>query len=467
MNFANYITNAERAPQPASHVYSDFENSTYLIVSKIAYLIGVPKRIFENEHEPPKLNVYQQMDQNQNARIIRNLCMIRTGLEKYFTKIQRAMKYDLKNIDSLPEYIPTICAKELHKDGIPLLKANYRPERYIYDINRYIIERINNCKSLLPIWLEWEYIRELFIMPHGTTESGAKRAYKMFHDNMALYPYQVYINWEATDKGNILYNDKKFVSLLYEYHENCFQDMSKVMDAGNLTKNGIYDFLTKSIQTVFVVDCENSDPYKLYAVLNNLNDSSLSKISKIILYNDVHTTAAWQVLNQFTEIPVEHIMIQRVKQSKSLVDISLAVGTCKEFYQNHADSFVIVSSDSDYWGLISALPDARFLVMVEEEKCGADIKNVMRDAGIFYCYIDDFCTGNSNNIKIHTLLSQIRQRLDAAFHLNIQDMLRAVYLEAMVEMTEGEKRQFYNKYIKPMRIVIDAEGNASIRLGED
>ena len=83
MDFANYITNAEPAPQPASHVYSDFENSTYLIVSKIAYLIGVPKKIFENEHEPPKLDVYQQMDQNQNARIIRNLCMIRTGLEKY------------------------------------------------------------------------------------------------------------------------------------------------------------------------------------------------------------------------------------------------------------------------------------------------------------------------------------------------------------------------------------------------
>ena len=27
---------------------------TYTVVSKVAYLIGVPKRIFENEHEPPK-----------------------------------------------------------------------------------------------------------------------------------------------------------------------------------------------------------------------------------------------------------------------------------------------------------------------------------------------------------------------------------------------------------------------------
>lgn len=467
MELNRFIENAEESPQPSPHPYTDFENSTYLIVSKIAYLIGVPKRIFENEHEPPKLDIYEQMDQNKNARIIRNLCMIRTGLEKYFTKIQRAMIYDLKNIDSLPEYIPPECARQLYRDGIPLLKANYKPDRYIYDINRYINERINNCRTLLPIWLEWEYIRELFIMPGGTSETGAKRANKLFHDNIAQYPYQVYINWDAADQGNILYNDKKFVSLLYEYHENCFQEMSKVTDAGNLTKNGIYDFLAKSGQTVFVVDCENSDPYKLYAVLNNLNDDSLSKISKIILYNDVHTSAAWQILNRFTEIPVEHIMIERVKQDKSLVDMRLAVGTCKEFYQNHADSFVIVSSDSDYWALISAMPDARFLVMVEEEKCGVDIKNAMQDAGIFYCYIDDFCTGNSNEIKIHTLLSQIRQRLDAAFHLNIQDMLRTVYYETMIDMTEGEKRQFYNQYIKPMRIVIDPEGNASIRLGGD
>lgn len=46
-------------------------------------------------------------------------------------------------------------------------------------------------------------------------------------------------------------------------------------------------------------------------------------------------------------------------------------------------------------------------------------------------------------------------------------MLRAVYYETVIHMTEGEKRQFYNQYIKPMRIVIDPEGNASIRLGGD
>ena len=43
-------------------------------------------------------------------------------------------------------------------------------------------------------------------------------------------------------------------------------------------------------------------------------------------------------------------MIERIKQNKSLVDIKLTARACQEHYQKQVDSFVIVSSDSDYWG---------------------------------------------------------------------------------------------------------------------
>ena len=36
-----------------------YKDSTYDIISKVAYLIGVPKRVFENEYEPPKLGQYR------------------------------------------------------------------------------------------------------------------------------------------------------------------------------------------------------------------------------------------------------------------------------------------------------------------------------------------------------------------------------------------------------------------------
>lgn len=35
-----------------------YKDSTHEIVSAVAYLAGVPKRIFENEYDPPKLESY-------------------------------------------------------------------------------------------------------------------------------------------------------------------------------------------------------------------------------------------------------------------------------------------------------------------------------------------------------------------------------------------------------------------------
>ena len=268
------------------------------------------------------------------------------------------------------------------------------------------------------------------------------------------------MNWSATpDAGNILYNDKKFVTLLYEYHEDYFTDISKVSDAGLLAKEGIYDFLERSSRTAVVVDCENADPYKLYATLNNLDQAALlGKIVKIILYNDVHATTAWKVLEKFTQIPIEHNMIERIKENKSLVDIRLTTGTCREFFQNNTDSFILASSDSDYWGLISAMPEAHFLVLVEEEKCSPTIKKAMVDAGITYCYTDDFCTGNSNDIKVQAVLSEVKRSLDEAVQFNINDILDEAYRLTRANMSTGEKRQFYERYIKPMRLLIDRDG---------
>lgn len=64
-----------------------YKDSTYEIVSKVAYLIGVPRRIFENEHEPPRMDVYERLEQDKAARIIRHLCIVRTAIERNFKHI--------------------------------------------------------------------------------------------------------------------------------------------------------------------------------------------------------------------------------------------------------------------------------------------------------------------------------------------------------------------------------------------
>lgn len=597
MNNQAYDDTATRNPRKA---YTDYENSTYTVVSKVAYLIGVQKRIFENEYEPPKMEWYEKLHADKNARIVRNLCMIRTALELNFKAINNRMRFDMCNLHSLPEYVPQDSLNELLQDGITIVRSRALPaeyvlpdihwhkptnapnkfmgsgmyppcayvtyeheyilvfrkggnrkftnaeksirhnsayfweerniwfsdlweikgttqklkkgtsrarsaafpfelayrlvnmysmkydlvydpfsgtgtvtkaaiasERNIVDINKHISNRINNCKSLFPLWLKWEYVRKLFLMPDGLNKKGIKAAAADYYANKNKYPYQVYINWSYMDSGNILYNDKKFVSLLYEANEDYFTDLSKVSDAGNLTKAGIYKFLDKSERVVVVVDCENSDPYKLYATLNNLNQEALlNKICKIILYDDIHTTSAWKILERFTQIPIEHVLIERIKENKSLVDIRLTTGTCREYYQNNVDSFILLSSDSDYWGLISAMPEVRFFVMVESEKCSPTIKNALINAGISYCYIDDFCTGNSNDIKVAAVLREVRQKLDQAFHLNVRDILDEACRATRADMTTAEKNQFYDKYIKTMHVDISPNGEATIVLGK-
>ena len=159
-----------------------------------------------------------------------------------------------------------------------------------------------------------------------------------------------------------------------------------------------------------------------------------------------------------------HIMIERIKQNKSLVDIKLTARACQEHYQKQVDSFVIVSSDSDYWGLISSLPDARFLVMIEREKCGPDMKAALAESGIFYCYLDDFYSGNSEDIKKNALFKEMYRWIDNSVHLNVNDMFDAALRNTRIEMSPAERRQFYEKHIRHMTLTIDENGNVSIEL---
>ena len=74
-------------------------------------------------------------------------------------------------------------------------------------------------------------------------------------------------------------------------------------------------------------------------------------------------------------------------------------------------SFIIVSSDSDFWGLIESLPKAKFLVMYEYEKCGTAIKNALAQHGIYYCAIDDFCTAGTEELKRAVLFAELEKHL--------------------------------------------------------
>lgn len=142
----NVLVEAAAFPTDDRVTYKD---STYEIVSKVAYLIGVPKRIFDNEHEAPKIEIYEKLDADKTARIIRHLCIIRTAIERNFKHINERMKFSYLSISSMPEYVPQDSLQQLNADGVSFIKkSSTKLSQHIVEINKLISDRINNCKKL-------------------------------------------------------------------------------------------------------------------------------------------------------------------------------------------------------------------------------------------------------------------------------------------------------------------------------
>ena len=430
----------------------------YEISSKMAYLIGVEMQYVELE--PAKVKVYKQLESIKNARIIRNLCIVRTCILKNFGRLRSKIETEHSSLNFATEFISPTAMNQLAMDGVRWeKKPNKSVAKHVIELNHIIADRINNCKNLFPIWLDWGYVKNMFLMPNGYTQEGVDAAKQLFFDNRTRFPYQMYINW-VPDKegGNMLYNDRIFASVLYEFNGDEFTELSKVSDASDSVKSGIYDFIKSSDGVVIAVDCENSDPYKMCATLRNLDEVYTSKISKIILIDDVNASSAWKILESHTSIPVEYRLIERVLKGKSLVDITLSSIICKEHYMGGINSIILFSSDSDYFALTSTMPEVDFYVMVEKESFSNAYRDSLKAAGMKWCYIGDFFTGNAEDIKFKAIFKELNAGLKSS-GLNANKLLDDALKVTRATMSEAERKQFYDKYLKRVTVSLDESGN--------
>lgn len=303
--------------------YRERRGEEYDVVSKVAFLIGVPDSHWKSQYTGLDSDIYEQLSDNRDARIIRNLCGLRTEIERNFKHFSMLILMELKNLHTIPQTQGMV--NQLRKDGIDIIKANPKLEEYLPKINALLQQHIDACKSLFPIWVNWEFVRQLFIIPGGNSTKKSKEVFEYYMENLERYPYRMFINWRWSkdEEGNLLYNDEKFLSRLYQQNGEVFTGYSNVRGEGRETKRNIYGFVDASEQTVALVDCENCDPLKLCAALQSMQPETLAKITKIILYNDVNASSAWNLLQKHTRAVIEHQMSERVLTGKSLVDVML------------------------------------------------------------------------------------------------------------------------------------------------
>ena len=190
------------------------------VVTTVAYLIGIRKSILQNTYADEFENL-ELLFSDRNATVIRYLCKLRTALMMNFKKTDTEMKYNLTNIDKL-EWFDRENIAQLEKWGFQIVKPNYTSSKYAELINRLISENIANCRELFPEWLNWEYVKDLFIIPKFTQPNVMKAEFAKYMANTQWYPFQQYIHWNPKDCGGMLMNDKKFFSVLYEQHGDIF-----------------------------------------------------------------------------------------------------------------------------------------------------------------------------------------------------------------------------------------------------
>ncbi len=104
------------------------------IVCKVAYLIGVRKDFLHDNGDDSCPEIIEQLENDQNATVIRYLCKLRTSLMMTFRKTDDEIRYNLKNIDRL-DWFDTDNVKWLEKHKISVLLANKLDSVYSLHIN--------------------------------------------------------------------------------------------------------------------------------------------------------------------------------------------------------------------------------------------------------------------------------------------------------------------------------------------
>ena len=122
-----------------------YENYKKDIVTKIAYLIGVKDSIIKtNRFEQ---NIISSLEENDNAKIIRALSILRSEFIRNFKEIS-SRNMNLEPLETLTDLISVDLIKYLRNKGIEIVHVNANLTSHIAYVNQIVLEKIDLIKIL-------------------------------------------------------------------------------------------------------------------------------------------------------------------------------------------------------------------------------------------------------------------------------------------------------------------------------
>lgn len=402
------------------------------IVMTMNYLLGVDEDCFADMASKHN-TAFKKLKQNKNARVLRNLCRIRNAIVINWETVTEEMTTARKSIYSV-SVMPRDAFDQLSRDGVAAAKGSHtKPEYTLSDINGNISNRLGLCRSFFPAEIDWELIRSVFTMPGGLSHNGAYHAAEAFR-RQGRHPLGVYANIKTGAGKRVFEDDLAFLAFIYGVEEKDFATQEGTMDA----KRSLESFLSASRRTIIMVDCENADPIRLCAAINMLSAPAKAKITKVLLIDDEHTSPAWRIFSRFTTIQVQREVVSRIVADKSLVDIKLATTASMEHYKNNVDSFVLASSDSDYWGMITTMKTAKFLLLLQEKKCSPHMQEAAEQAGVPISWVDGVMDRSATMLRDAIIKQTVAEKLEE-LKVDVGGAIQQALKDTLLSLSEDDR----------------------------
>lgn len=445
------------------YVYRNYSKGIALV---FGYMLGVEEKCLRQIDEAEYEKLEHRLNKDKNINAIRHLNNLRSSIMLSFNETLKLIN-DLHPIDTLDKLKDDF--KALRKLGISIYTGKKDLYEYIRIINSEISKKIDLTEPFFPEWVNFHYIKFAFVCPSNYSYEAEGKRYSANRD---IYPYHRFFNWpNAEEVGNILLTDEKLLKVLYKNCGEVFIESERVIDTSELVKQNIHDFIHEGIRIQIFIDGENVNPYRFSSMINSLSDDEVKKIDKIIVYYDSQfSSKAWVVLRRFVRgIEVDLREVKRLIEGKSLVDHKLVAAVSKAVYSENIDSIVLCTSDSDFWAVIEEIDRAKYLVMIESEKCGHEFKDKMRQHDIFYCYIDKFILPEKDRFLDTVLEMEAQRILNETINsskFNLKTIFKEAIRSSFAEISPQRTKNIYENYANKLKLIIDDDGTIHLELKE-
>lgn len=398
----------------------------------LAYLAGVQKPYMDEF-------LYGTLKKDPEARRFRALCSVRTAIiQTWADTVEEYKGHPTRPLSELSKIGRVV--KELEVEGI-VLERDFSLSRVVIQLNKRI-EAL--AKPLVLRLLKDGGLADIFIMPAGDTIPGVREAVTAYGPMKSFFPYQKWVNWDFTKGGA----NQKY---LFADDEELLEQLSKQRNS----EAEKLDIFLYQQPCVAVVDCENSDAERVCSIIERYGSDC---ISKLVLVDDEHTTLLWNKIQRKISglgIPVERLETTRVKEQKSLVDLTLSIKVAEEHYKNGQNSFLLFTSDSDIWSVIKSFPDVRFLVAGEKEKTGDFFVAALLKEGIPFVFLNDV-VGSERPLTRKALLEESSKIIGRTV-FEAKKIITAAALNLGLYLTEEERATYADILLGSLKLKIDSD----------